>query len=130
VSYYIDMDEKMVNLYCAILTIHQQERLIQFASLSYNELVTTAIDQERVMKAVAEVDEKKRKKMMPGSAGSGSSSGAPPHQQLSMLQLLEDGPLCSRMPPAKAKQLAMSSGTRDQLVEGPSERSYTTDWPH
>jgi hypothetical protein len=31
-----------------------------------------------MMKAVAEVDEKKRKKMMPGSAGSGSSSGAPP----------------------------------------------------
>jgi hypothetical protein len=31
-----------------------------------------------MMKAVAEADEKKRKKMMPGSAGSGSSSGAPP----------------------------------------------------
>jgi hypothetical protein len=30
------------------------------------------------MKVVAEVDEKKRKKMMPKSAGSGSSSGAPP----------------------------------------------------
>jgi hypothetical protein len=29
------------------------------------------------MKAVAEADEKKRKKMMPGSAGSGSSSSAP-----------------------------------------------------
>jgi hypothetical protein len=30
-----------------------------------------------MMKAVAEADEKKRKRMMPGSAGSGSSSGAP-----------------------------------------------------
>jgi hypothetical protein len=29
------------------------------------------------MKAVAEDDEKKRKRMMPGSVGSGSSSGAP-----------------------------------------------------
>jgi hypothetical protein len=29
------------------------------------------------MKAVAEADEKKRNKMMPGFAGSGSSSGAP-----------------------------------------------------
>jgi hypothetical protein len=29
------------------------------------------------MKDVAEVDEKKRKRMMPGSASSGSSSGAP-----------------------------------------------------
>jgi hypothetical protein len=30
------------------------------------------------MKAVAEADEKKRKRMMPGSAGRGSFSGAPP----------------------------------------------------
>jgi hypothetical protein len=30
-----------------------------------------------MMKAVAEADEKKRKRMMSGSAGSGSSSGAP-----------------------------------------------------
>jgi hypothetical protein len=30
-----------------------------------------------IMEAVAEADEKKRKKMMPGSAGSGNSSGAP-----------------------------------------------------
>jgi hypothetical protein len=44
----------------------------------YNELVSVAIDQERMMKAVAEADEKKRKMMMLGSAGSGSSSGATP----------------------------------------------------
>jgi hypothetical protein len=130
-----------------------------------------------MMKAVVEVDEKKRKKMMPGSAGSGSSSGAPPkyrmvytpprvscvdctavelgqsptiptaavpaatiqpcsystttvgrhkatiavsHQQLSMLQLREDGALCSRMPPAKAKKLTASFDTRGQPTEGPS----------
>jgi hypothetical protein len=60
------------------LTIHLQERLRQFTSLSYNEMASAAIDQERMMKAIAEVDEKKRKKMMPGSASSGSSSGAPP----------------------------------------------------
>jgi hypothetical protein len=41
-------------------------------------LVSVAIDQERMMKTVAEVDEKKRKMMMPGFVGSGSSSGAPP----------------------------------------------------
>jgi hypothetical protein len=35
-------------------------------------------------------------------------------QQLSMLQLQEDGPLCSRMPLAQAKQLAVSSGTCGQ----------------
>jgi hypothetical protein len=31
-----------------------------------------------MMKAVAEADEKKRKKMIPKSASSGRSSGAPP----------------------------------------------------
>jgi hypothetical protein len=46
--------------------------------LSYNELESAAIDQKRMMKVVAEVNEKKRKRMMPGSTGSGSSSGAPP----------------------------------------------------
>jgi hypothetical protein len=77
-SYHIDTDEKKANLYCARLTIHLQERLVQFTSLSYNELVSAVIDQERMMKAVVEVDEKKKKKMMPGSAGNGSSSSAPP----------------------------------------------------
>jgi hypothetical protein len=35
-----------------------------------------------MMKVVAEADEKKRKKMMPGSAGSGNSSGAPPKYRM------------------------------------------------
>jgi hypothetical protein len=60
--YHVDTDEK-ANMYCAGLTIHLQERLVQFTSLSYNELVSAAIDQER---------------MMPRSTSSGSSSGAPP----------------------------------------------------
>jgi hypothetical protein len=47
-------------------------------------------------------------------------------QQLSVLQLWKNGPLCSRMPSAQAKQLAASSGTRGQLADGPSERSCTT----
>jgi hypothetical protein len=81
-SYHIDMDEKKANPYRAGLSIHLQELLIQFASLLYNDLVSAAIDQERMMNAVAEVDEKKRKKMMPGSAGSGSSSGAPPKYRM------------------------------------------------
>jgi hypothetical protein len=61
-SFHIDTDEKKANLYRAGLTIHLQECLIQFASLSYNELVSSAIDQERMMKVVAEDDEKKMKK--------------------------------------------------------------------
>jgi 4-diphosphocytidyl-2C-methyl-D-erythritol kinase len=77
-SYHTDTDEKKDNLYRAGLTIHLQEHLVQFASLSYNELASAAIIQERMMKAVAEANDKKRKRMMPGSTGSGSSSGAPP----------------------------------------------------
>jgi hypothetical protein len=150
--------KKKANLYHAGLTIHLQERLVHLSSLSYNELASAAINQERMMKAITEADEKKGKRMMPGSAGSGSSSGASPKyhmvyippggsaastttaaklgplptipttvipaatavvqpcpystaaagchqattavfcQQLSMLQLREDGPLCLRMP--------------------------------
>jgi 4-diphosphocytidyl-2C-methyl-D-erythritol kinase len=45
---------------------------------AHNELASAAIDQERIMKAVAEADEKKRQKMMPRFTGSGSSSSAPP----------------------------------------------------
>jgi 4-diphosphocytidyl-2C-methyl-D-erythritol kinase len=77
-KYHIDTDEKKANLYHAGITIHLQERLVHLSSLSYNELASAAIDQERMMKDVAEADEKKRKRMMPGSAGSGSSSGASP----------------------------------------------------
>jgi hypothetical protein len=68
-----------MNLYRAGLIIDLQEHL---SSLSYIELASVAIDQERMMKAVAEANEKKRKRMMPGSAGSGSSSSAPPKYRM------------------------------------------------
>jgi hypothetical protein len=77
-SYHVDMDEKKANLYRERLTDQLQERLGLSPNLSYNELVSVVIDQERLMKAIAKADEKKRKKMMPGSAGGDSSSSAPP----------------------------------------------------
>jgi hypothetical protein len=46
--------------------------------LSYNDLASATIDQERLIKAVVEADEKKRKRVMLGSSGSGGSSDAPP----------------------------------------------------
>jgi hypothetical protein len=79
-TYHVDTDEKKANLYRAGLTIHLQERLVHLSILSYNELASAAIDQERMMKAIAEADEKKR--MMPGSASSTSSSGAPPKYRM------------------------------------------------
>jgi hypothetical protein len=63
-SYHVDTDEKKANVYRERLTIHLQERLGQFTSLSYNEMVSAAIDQERLMKAVTEADEKKRKTIL------------------------------------------------------------------
>jgi hypothetical protein len=45
-------------------------------------LASAAIDQEKLMKAVVEANEKKRMKMMPGSTGSGSSTGAPPKYRM------------------------------------------------
>jgi hypothetical protein len=91
-SYHIDTDEKKANLYRVGLTIYLQERLVHLSSLSYNELASAAIDQERMMKAIAEAVEKKRKRLMPGSAGSGSSSGAPP--KYCMVYTPPGGQLC------------------------------------
>jgi hypothetical protein len=76
--YHVDTDEEKANLYCEGLTVHLQECLGLSPNLSYNELVSAAIDQERLMKAVVEADEKKRKRMMPISSASGGSSGATP----------------------------------------------------
>jgi hypothetical protein len=60
-TYHIDTDEKNANLYRVRLTIHLQECLEHLSSLSYNELASKAIDQERMMKTVAEADEKREK---------------------------------------------------------------------
>jgi hypothetical protein len=76
-TYHVVTNEKKANQYRAGLTIDLQEHLVHLSSLSYNELASAAVDEERMMKAVAEADEKKRKRMMHGSTGSGSSSGAP-----------------------------------------------------
>jgi hypothetical protein len=58
-SYHVDTDEKKANLYRVGLTIHLQECLVHLSSLLYNELASTAINQERMMKAVAKADEKR-----------------------------------------------------------------------
>jgi hypothetical protein len=77
-SYHIEMDEKKVNLYRNGLTIQLQDHLVQYPNLSYNDLASDAINQERTMKVVIEVEEKKRKRMTHGSSISGSSNGGPP----------------------------------------------------
>jgi hypothetical protein len=91
-SYHVDTDEKKAILYHEGLTVHLQDCLVHFSILSYNDLVCAAIDQERLMKAVAEADKKKRKWMMPGCPGSGGSSGAPPKYH--MVHTPPSGQLC------------------------------------
>jgi hypothetical protein len=81
-TYHVDTDEKKANLYREGLTIHLQEHQVQLSSLSYNELASTAIDQERMMKAIAEADEKKRKRMMPGPSDKDESSSVHPKYRM------------------------------------------------
>jgi hypothetical protein len=69
-----------------------QECLSLSPNLSYNELASATTDQERLMKAVAEADEKKRKRMMPVSSASDGSIGAPP--KYCMVYTLPAGQLC------------------------------------
>jgi hypothetical protein len=51
-------------------------------NMSYNEVVSGAIDKERLMKDVTEIDEMKRNRMMPRSSTSAGSSGAPPEYRM------------------------------------------------
>jgi hypothetical protein len=70
------MDMKKAELFHMGLTIQLHDRLILSPILSYNELASATIDQEGTMKACVEAEERKRKRVMPGSLG-GTSVGAP-----------------------------------------------------
>jgi hypothetical protein len=50
--------------------------------MSYNDMASAAIDQQRTMNVVAKVKEKKRKRIMPESSRSGGSIGAPPKYRM------------------------------------------------
>jgi hypothetical protein len=64
--------------------------VVPFSNLSYKDLASAAIDQERLMKAAAEADKKKR--VMPRSSGSGGYSCAPPKYH--MVYTPASGQLC------------------------------------
>jgi hypothetical protein len=87
-SYHVSTDEKKANLFRTGLTV----QLNMFSNLSYNELASAAIDKEGSMKA----EEKKRKRIMPGSSGSGGSSGAP--SKYRMVYTPSIGQLCHPPP--------------------------------
>jgi 4-diphosphocytidyl-2C-methyl-D-erythritol kinase len=91
-SYHIDRVEKKANLYRAGLAIQLQDRLVQSPNLSYNDLASVTIHQERMMKDVTKAEEKKRKRMMPGSSGTGGCDSAPP--KYCMIYTPPSGQLC------------------------------------
>jgi hypothetical protein len=75
-GHHVDTDAKKADLYYKGLNIQLQDHLIQNMSLSYNDLASTAIDQEGTMKACEAEEEKKRKRTMSGPTGGSSSSVA------------------------------------------------------
>jgi hypothetical protein len=75
-SHHVDTDAKKDELFRKGLTIQLQDHLILSQNLSYNELVSAAIDQEGTMKACEAAEEKKRKRAVLGPSGV-SSIGAP-----------------------------------------------------
>jgi hypothetical protein len=88
---------KKAKIYLEGLTIHLQDRLVLFSNLSYNDLVSAAIDQERLMKVIADANERKRKMMMSVSSGSGGSSGA-----FVKYHMMYTPPLRTAVPPSTA----------------------------
>jgi hypothetical protein len=116
-------------MYRAGLTIHLQEHLVHLSSLSYNKLASVAIDQERMMKAVAEADEKKRKRMISRSAGSGSSSGGPlkyrmvyipPRGQLHRPRQQQNWAHCPQFQPRQFLQQQLHQQQQQQFNRAPT----------
>jgi hypothetical protein len=80
-GHHVDSDAKKDELYRKGLNIQLHDRLILNLNLSYNDLASTAIDQEGTMKACEAAEDKKKKRVMPGPT-KGTSSGAPPKYRM------------------------------------------------
>jgi hypothetical protein len=80
-GHHMDNDAKKAEFYRKGLNIQLQDRLVHNLNLSYNDLASTAIDQEGTMRTCEVAEEKKRKRTTPGPTG-GSSSGAPPKYRM------------------------------------------------
>jgi hypothetical protein len=75
-SYQVGTDEKKASVFRNGLTVQLQGHLHMFPNQLYNELASAAINSEGSMKACAKAEEKKRKRIIPGSSSNGGSSGA------------------------------------------------------
>jgi hypothetical protein len=76
-SYHVDTDETKANHFRNGLSIQLQDRLFNPPTCPTVTWRVLPFIKERTMKAVAEAEEKKRKRIMPRSSESGGSSGAP-----------------------------------------------------
>jgi hypothetical protein len=65
------------NLFHNGLTVELQDCLNMFPNMSYNELASATINKEGSLKACADAEEKKRKRIMPRSSESGGFGSAP-----------------------------------------------------
>jgi hypothetical protein len=80
-GHHVDSDAMKVELYRKGLNIYLQDHLVQNLNLSYNDLASTAIDQEGTMRACEVTEEKKRQTTTPRPTR-GSSSSAPPKYRM------------------------------------------------
>jgi hypothetical protein len=63
-THHVDVDDKKAELFRKGLSIPFQDRLVQFCDMSFNALVSAAIEQEGTYRAVLAEEEKKRKKAL------------------------------------------------------------------
>jgi hypothetical protein len=81
-GHHVNTDANKVELYHKRLNIQLQDHLIQNLSLSYNDLTSTAIDQEGTKKAYEAAEEKKRKSTTSGPTRGSSNSGPPKYRMV------------------------------------------------
>jgi hypothetical protein len=72
----VDTDEKNAELFRKEPSAQLREHLVLFRDLTFNALVSAAIDKEGASCACMDLEEKKRKTVMPGPSG-GNSGGTP-----------------------------------------------------
>jgi hypothetical protein len=79
-THHVDTDEKKADLFRKGLSLPLQDRLVRFCDMSFNALVSIAIEQEGTYKALL-VEEKMRKITLSGPSKEGTG-GAPPKYHL------------------------------------------------
>jgi hypothetical protein len=67
-------------LYRKGLNIQLEDHLVQNLNLSYNDLASTAMNQEVTMRACEATEEKKRKRTMPRPTGGGNNNAPPKYR--------------------------------------------------